>query len=118
FPLVQTNGAQAALPGLLTVQHPVVTARDAENYVARMGQVAPRMEEAITEAKRLIEKKLIPPKAILRAALAQIDSFLSVAAAQNSLVTTFAHRMQKVRELPRARRAELRASAERHGPLQ
>ncbi len=113
FPLVQTNGAQAALPGLLTVQHPVVTQRDAENYVARLGQLAPRMEEVMVEARRLIGKKLVPPKFILQAAIVQIDGFLSTPAAQNPLVTTFAERMQRVKELPPPKQAELRAAAEK-----
>src|SRR6266850_6936880 len=36
FPLVQFGGAADGLPSLLTVGHPMVTARDAENYVARL----------------------------------------------------------------------------------
>jgi uncharacterized protein (DUF885 family) len=112
FPLVQTDGAQSALPGLLTIQHPVATPRDAENYVARLSQVPARMEEAIAEAKRLIAAKLAPPKFILQAALEQTNGFLSTPPAQNPLVVTFAERMQRVKDLPAARQMELRAEAE------
>lgn len=111
FPLVQTNGAQAALPGLMTVQHPVATLRDAENYVARLAFVAPRMEETIIEAQRLIAKKLTPPKFILQAAIAQIDVFLATAPAQNPLVATFVSRMRGVKDLPLARQAALTKQA-------
>jgi uncharacterized protein (DUF885 family) len=113
FPLAQTDGAQAALPGLMTVQHPVATPRDAENYVVRLRQVAPRMEEAIVEARRLIGKKLVPPKFILEDAIAQIDVFLAMAPSQNPLVQSFADRMRRVKDLPETRQAELRASAEK-----
>jgi uncharacterized protein (DUF885 family) len=113
FPLVQTDGAQAALPALLTVQHPVATLRDAENYVARLGQMAPRMEEVIVEARRLIGKNLVPPKFILKSAIAQIDAFLSNPPARNPLVVTFSERMRRVKNLPGPKQAELRAAAEK-----
>lgn len=113
FPLAQTYGEQSRLPALLTVRHPVATPRDAENYVARLRQVAPRMEETIVEARRLLDKKLGPPKFILQAGIDQIDKFLSTSGAQNPLVATFAERMRKVKELPAHRQEELRAEAEK-----
>src|SRR5580704_11169458 len=45
FPLEQMNGANVGLVDLLTIRHPVLTERDAENYVATLGQVRERMEE-------------------------------------------------------------------------
>jgi uncharacterized protein (DUF885 family) len=113
FPLAQTDGAQAALPALLTVRHPLVTARDAENYVVRLGQLAPRMEEAMVEARRIGGKKLLPPKFILQSSIRQIDGFLSTPAAQNALVATFASRIERMKDLPASQRAELRAAAEK-----
>src|SRR5260221_3862887 len=112
FPLVQFNGAPSGLTWLLTVQHSVATARDAENYVARLGQVMPRMEEAIAEARRLISKKLVPPRFILEATLAQMRAFIATPPEQNPLAATFGDRMKQVKELPGARQEELRASAE------
>jgi len=113
FPLMQSYGAQAYLPALLTVRHPVATERDAENYVARLSQVAPRMEEVIVEARRLIGEKLGPPRFILQAAIAQIDVFLSTPAEQNPLVASFAERMQRVKKISTPKQAELRAEAEK-----
>jgi uncharacterized protein (DUF885 family) len=52
FPLEQFQGANVSLVDALVVVHPVRTARDAENYVAALGQVAERMEEATAEARR------------------------------------------------------------------
>ena len=55
FPLDQFNGANIWLPNALTVQHPIRTPKDVSNYVARLGQVAPRMAEArgrVTAARR------------------------------------------------------------------
>jgi len=112
FPLAQGDGAQSALPSLLTVQHPIATPRDAENYVARLRQVPVRMEEATNEARLLIAKKKVPPRVILQASLREIDGFLSTPAARNPLVATFADRMQRVDALTAAKQTELRAAAE------
>ncbi len=100
---------------MLTIQHPVATEHDTENYVTRLSQVAPRMEEVIVEARRLLGKKLVPPKFILQAAITQIDVFLSTPAVQNPLVASFAERMKQVKGLPAPRQEELRAAAEDRG---
>src|SRR5580698_7208472 len=60
FPLEQMNGANVGLVEAMTVRHPLANKRDAENYVAALGQVRARMEEAIQEAQRLEAKKIIP----------------------------------------------------------
>ncbi len=113
FPLRQTYGVHAALTQLMTVNHPVVTAKDAENYVARMAQLAPRMDEAILESQRIVQSGLMPPKFILQAAVRQIQAFLATPAAQNPLVVTFAQRMRQVKNLPDVRQTALLATAEK-----
>lgn len=112
FPLAQ-NGAQSGLPALMSIVHPVVTPRDAENYVARLGDVGPRMQEAIDESQRLIGKKLTPPNFILQLSIEQIKKFLAVSPAQNALVAGFDRRMAQVKDLPAAKREEFRAAAEK-----
>ena len=112
FPLTQ-RGAHVALPAILSVSHPVNTPRDAENYVARLRQLAPRMEENIERARELIQKKMMPPKFILQEAISQIESFVSLPASQNALVANFDQKMERVRTLPADKRAELRREAER-----
>jgi uncharacterized protein (DUF885 family) len=113
FPLEQMGGANVGLVNTMTVTHSIASERDAANYVARLGQVAPRMEEAIAEARRLIDKKMIPPRFILRATIAQMQGFIGTAPAQNPLVAAFNDRMAAVKSISEARRAELRAAAEK-----
>lgn len=113
FPLEQFNGANVYLVNLLTVAHPVVTPRDAENYVARLGEVAPRMREAIAEARRVAARGLIPPRFILQATIAQMRQFLEPPPAQNPFVTAFAAKLGEVEDLPSAARERLIAGATR-----
>ena len=71
----------------MTVRHPLATERDAENYVAALGEVRARMEEAIDEARRLEAKKIIPPKFILQATVKQMQGFADPSPSQNPFVT-------------------------------
>jgi uncharacterized protein (DUF885 family)/quercetin dioxygenase-like cupin family protein len=113
FPLEQFGGANVNLPALLTVNHPLVTEKDAVHYIARLGQVSARMDDAIAEARGLIAKNLFPPRFILRATLVQMRQFIATPPAKNPFVTAFADRMAAAKTAPDARREELRAQAEK-----
>ena len=113
FPLEQFAGANIDLVNALTVVHPLITEKDATNYVARLGQVGARMEEVTAEALLLAEKRMLPPRFIVRATVAQMQQFVATPAAQNPFVTAFADRMAAAKDIPEAKREELRAAAER-----
>jgi uncharacterized protein (DUF885 family) len=113
FPLEQMNGANVGLVETLTVGHPLLTERDAENYIAALGEVRARMEEAIAEAQRLAAKKIIPPKFILQATVKQMQGFSDPSPGQNPFVTVLADKTAAIQAIPEARRRELRAAAEK-----
>ncbi|HEY3077679.1 MAG TPA: DUF885 domain-containing protein [Burkholderiales bacterium] len=113
FPLDQFGGANVSLVNTLTVTHPMVAPSDARNYVARLGQVRTRMDEALAEAGRLAAKRMIPPRFVLRSTLAQMQHFIGTPAAQNPLVSLFAERMAAIGELAADEREALRTQAER-----
>ena len=111
FPLEQMNGVNVLLPNQLTVVQPVATPRDAENYVARIGQFDERMAEAVAESTRQAAAGVLPPKFILTATIAQMQRFIAPPPAENPLVTTLRDKMAGVAELSVARRDELVAAA-------
>lgn len=111
FPIEQMNGANVGLVEAMTVRHPLTTERDAENYVAALGDVQSRMEEAIAEARRLEANKTIPPKFILLATIKQMQGFTDPSPGQNPFVTTLADKMAAIKGMPDARRNELREAA-------
>jgi len=113
FPLEQMNGANVALVEQMTVRHPLATERDAENYVAALGDVRTRMEEAVAEARRLEAKKIIPPKFILQASVKQMQGFADPAPAQNPFVSTLVEKMAAIPSMSDANRERLRAAAEK-----
>jgi len=113
FPLEQFGGVNVNLVGALTVNHPLRTEKDAANYVARLRQVGTRMNEAAANARRLIGKGMFPPRFILNATITQMRQFIASPPSQNPFVATFAERMALVKDIPAARREELRAQAEK-----
>lgn len=112
FPLEQMHGANVALVEFMTVRHPLANEKDAANYVAALGQVATRMDEAIAEARRLQGKNIIPPKFILQATVKQMQSFADPAPAANPFVAVLGQKMETA-QIPEARRAELQSQAEK-----
>lgn len=113
FPLDQFNGANVGLVEALTLRHPLVKPSDATNYIARMKQIGTRMDEAVSEARQLAAKKMLPPRFIVQSTLASMRTFSDAAPAQNPLVTAFAQRIQSMEGLSTAQRADLQAQATR-----
>lgn len=113
FPFAQNYGVDAGLIGLLTISHTLRTARDAENYLARLSLVAARMDEATAEGRRLAGRKRLPPRFILQSTAAQMREFLQLAPGANPFVATFAERLSAIPGMSEAQRTGMRASAER-----
>ena len=113
FPLEQFGGVNVSLVTTLTVSHPVRSARDAENYLARLAQVGARMAEAVGEGRRLERAGVLPPRFSLRATIAQMQQFIAPAPAENAIATTLDERLAGVPEVPAERRVPLVAEAAR-----
>src|SRR5579883_399790 len=111
FPLQQMSGANVNLVEVLTVRHPVANEKDAGNYLAALGQVGTRMDEATAEAHRLAAKNVIPPKFILQATIKQMSSFIDQPAAQNPFAAIFTQKLDAIKGWNPARRNELSAQA-------
>ena len=112
FPLQQMNGVNINVVEAMTVRHPLANEKDATNYIAALGQVSARMDEAIAESRRLAAENVVPPKFILQATIKQMQSFADPAPAQNPFVAVFTQKMEAAK-IPEARRAELKSQAEK-----
>lgn len=111
FPLEQFGGANVQLVETLTLRHPLATRKDADNYLARLELVDDRMNEVIAEAKRLADKKMVPPRFIVQATLASMRTFSEAAPEQNPLVTVLAQKLATVQTIPAAEREALQKKA-------
>lgn len=111
YPLQQMNGVNINLVEGMTVTYPVLTERDAENYVYMLGFVDKRLDEAVAEAKQLAAKKIVPPRFILQATIRQMENFTDSSPAQNPFVTAFDEKLAAIKDLSPAKREKLRADA-------
>jgi len=111
FPLDQFQGANVGLVEALTLRHPLATARDVDNYLARLLLVGPRMKEATQEARPLVSKRLIPPRFILESTLASMRAFVEPPAAQNPLVTSLVQKARAIEGLTPERHKDLERRA-------
>lgn len=105
FPLNQFGGSNVGLPNLMTVVHPLATAGDVDNYVARLGQIEARMGESVQRAQALAARGILPPRFILQSTIAQMRQFISPEPAANPLVATLAARIGEIDGLDAARGA-------------
>ena len=103
FPLQQMNGVNVNLVEVMTVRHPLNTERDAENYVAALGQVGIRMDEAIAEHRRIGSENVIPPTFILNVTINQMQAFVALEPRNNPFVTVFTKKMESISSMSPAR---------------
>jgi uncharacterized protein (DUF885 family) len=113
FVFSQFSGAHIALVNFMTQTHPLRRAADVDNYLARLAQVAQRMDEATAMGRAAAARALIPPRFILERAQGQVEAFLKPAPEQNVLVTSLAQRSAALADLSPPARAAALASATR-----
>jgi uncharacterized protein (DUF885 family) len=107
--------AGAGLPGtpvwFLTEIHPARNPRDVENYLARLGQLAPRLDEAIIEARARAARGIAPPRFILTATIDQIERLAAPEPGRNVLVESFVQRIEKVASISADARLQFHSAA-------
>ncbi|GHA72441.1 DUF885 domain-containing protein [Cognatilysobacter bugurensis] len=113
YPLNQFGGANVGLPNLMTVIHPVSSAQDADNYLARLELFDERMGEAVAESRAQAAKGVLPPRFILQATIDQMRTFIAPAPAKNPLVTTLADKLASVEGVDAAARQQRVEQAKR-----
>jgi uncharacterized protein (DUF885 family) len=111
FVFSQFSGVHVGLVNFMNTTHPLRRASDVDSYLARLEQVAPRIDEALVRARAAAAKNLIPPRFILARAQDQVDSFLKDAPAKNALITSFEQRSSTIADLTPAARAAAIARA-------
>jgi uncharacterized protein (DUF885 family) len=96
FVFDQFRGLQVSLVNFMSQVQPLRTARDVDNYLARLSRVAPVLDEGIAVAELRAAKGTVPPKFILQATIDGIDRFLAAAPSDNVLVTSLAARAKSI----------------------
>ncbi|MBP6596404.1 MAG: DUF885 family protein, partial [Arenimonas sp.] len=96
YPLNQLFGVQSNFPTFLATQHPVASAKDAANYIARLDK-APVMVEQVLEGLREREAAgILPPTFVVEKVLAEMRAFTSAPAKDNILYASFLEKLDKL----------------------
>ncbi|MES2758924.1 MAG: DUF885 domain-containing protein [Pseudomonadota bacterium] len=112
FDFNQMSGTHVSLVQFMTQLQPLRRAADVPAYLARLSQVATRIDEALARSRAATARSLIPPRFIVERAQTQVATFLAPAPAQNPLVTALAERSAALADLtPEARAAAVAAAA-------
>lgn len=111
FVFEQFRGLHVRVVQFLSQMHPIRNRRDAENYLARLDQVAGQLDEGIAQAKAAAGRGFLMPDFITRSAIGQLDRLLENGPTQNVLVTSLGERTATVKDLAAADREALVASA-------
>ncbi len=113
FVFSQFSGPHIALVNFMADTHPMRNAADVASFMARLDQVASRMDESTARAREAAAKSLIPPRFILEKAQGQVNAFLAPAPDKNAFVVSLVNRSAKIADLTPAARAEAIAAATR-----
>jgi uncharacterized protein (DUF885 family) len=113
FVFDQFRGLQVSLVNSMTQIHPMRTPRDVQNYLVRLAQVGPVLDQGLEVARERAAKGTLPPKFILQATLDGIDRFLAPAPKDNVLVTSLDTRAQPIAGFSPEDRAAAVEEAER-----
>ncbi|MEO1309858.1 MAG: DUF885 domain-containing protein [Pseudomonadota bacterium] len=98
--LTQISGAQLSLPQLLTVQQPLRSADDAENYLSRLAGVAGALGGVRDAIYSDADLGVILPAFAIDKALVGIEGFIAPPPAENPLVTELTKKLAANTDLP------------------
>lgn len=95
----------------LTDIHPARNERDIENYLARLNQLSPRIDEAIAESRAAAKKGIVAPRFILTATIDQIDRLAAPEPEKNVLVEQYGDRIDRIASISNEQKQQFRATA-------
>ncbi len=95
-PVNQLFGVQSELPNLMTQAQQVNDAKDAENYIARLGEFPRKIEQVIESVKFRESKGIIPPKFAVEKVIEQVQGFIAPGAAGNPITISFKEKIGKI----------------------
>jgi uncharacterized protein (DUF885 family) len=96
YPLNQLFGVQNGYPTFLATEHPLESAGDARDYVARL-RAAPALAQQVLDALAERERAgIVPPAFVVEKVLAEMRAFVAVPAERNLLYTSFVERLGKL----------------------
>ncbi len=100
-------GVHISFTNLMIENHPINDRQDATDYIARLHAFGKKIDQVLTILKIKREKKLFPPKAIIKRQLITLVKFVKVPEIENPLFTHFKHKVQGLKKIEESERESL-----------
>lgn len=112
YPVNQLFGTQSSLPDFMAEQHQVLRVEEAEDYLTRLDKFGLVFDQ-LGESLRLRETKgITPPTFVVDRVLVEVNGFVATPVKENILFTSFEEKLNALKELDDAARADMLAKAE------
>lgn len=111
YPVNQMFGAQNEFPNFMTTIHRVDSPLGARNYIKRLNKLGRKFDQLLEGLKIREDKGVLPPRFVIRRVLEEMRAFIGVEPKQNSLYTTYAEKVAKLK-LAEEQKNTLRSAAE------
>jgi uncharacterized protein (DUF885 family) len=112
YPVNQMFGVQNDLPSFMANQHRIADAKGAEHYLARLGEWGRKFDQVIASLRYREERGILPPRFVVQRVLTEMRAFAGKPAGNNILSTTFAKKVDTLKEVSDDAKAGLKARAE------
>ncbi len=112
FPVNQMGGVQSSLPSFMADTHMILSAQDAEYYLARLALFPWKFDRVLEGLRVREEKGIIPPHFVTERVLDEMRGFVGVDARENILYTSFDERLEKVESIGEEERARFLMDAD------
>ena len=99
YPLNQMFGVQSQLPNFMLTIHPLVSRREARNYVKRLSKFGVKFDQVMEGLVIREIKGVIPPRFVIRHVIDEMTAFIGKPARENPLYTVFAEKLVKLGKL-------------------
>lgn len=112
YPVNQLFGVQNQFPSFMANTHRLLSKRDCEYYLMRLGGVPKKFDQLLESLNVREEKQILPPRFVVGEVLKEMSDFVAKPAAENILATSFKERAAKIDKLSDAERADFQKRIE------
>lgn len=107
YPVDQLWGVQIQTPDFLINVHRIADRRGAQDYLARLGEIGRKYDQAIEGLEKRQQLGVVPPRFVIERVLASMREFAGLGSAANPLCRHLDERLASLPELAEAERREL-----------
>ncbi len=107
YPVNQMFGVQSEMPNFMMTLHPVVSKKEARNYVIRLGLFGRKFDQVLEGLHIRESKGCLPPHFVILRVLEEMKNLINLPARENPLYTVFAEKLSALEKVTPEERTKL-----------